>query len=400
MARMSYTPMPISLNQDERLTTAPPELRLTYLCLRIGSDSWGRFPADAMALRLVSGILDQTIDVVDHLATLGGFNMIDVWVGDDGRRYAEITGYDDALTVNMIRRRGESEIPARPDFRRLTHESITSKGRQPHETVTPGGQAPEDPQLTSESRSTLPSCARASRSEPSRAEPSLADPPPSVSPSRAREAEPTDGGDLQDTLKSAEDQATTPPEGDLQSLASHTEDGCQHRTIVSCGDGYGRCEDCGDNTFPWDDEPGGYEPDRIDPALSPPAVAWLTHRVDVCQRHGHSFATLGEADDLHGHTMRRLQRSPGFGASVEKMLKIPDDRWGKSMRGGIAYLERMVHDWIAPTEKPAIDPRQAHLCQPGLSVAEYTAKTGIDPTKAPIEPGSAEAMAEFTGAAP
>jgi len=326
MARMAYTPMPVALNRDERLTAAKPALRLTYLCLRIGSDSWGRFPADSMALRLVSGILDPALDVSSLFAELVELGLIVSWSGADGCRYAEIVGYDAALTANMIRRRGMSEIDKPEGLGRVTHESVTSEEREPpvpapsltHESVT------------SESGSSLPSRARPNQAEPSRTE-------PSSHTQRARETKPGN-------------QTSDPP-------------------------------------------PLVPQPE----ALSPPAIRWLQRRVEVSKRYGHSFATLGEADDLCGAELRRLQAKPGFADCVSKMLALPDQRWGKRLSSGVPYLARMVADWIEPEKGNGS--RQRHLVPQPLSVSEYRERTGIDPASAPVDTSEeARSVMEAIGA--
>jgi len=356
MARMSYTPVPISLNRDERLISAAPALRLTYLCLRIGSDSWGRFQADPMALRLVSGILDPAVDVVALFDELIGLGMIQAWVGDDGRRYAEIVGYDDALTANMIRRRGESEIAKPDDSGRVSHESVTTESREEgesdgdaaaeptHESVTTesreegesDGDAAAEPtheSVTTESQDTLLSRARASRAEPSQAEPS------------------------QDTQRAGARETDKPPQPE-PTLLSELE--------------------------------AGREP------LSRPALAWLHRRVEVSKRNGYPMATLGEADDLCGAELRRLQGKPGFAEQVAKMTRLPDHRWGKKLSSGIAYLADMVANWIQPEKGNG---RQAHFVAPPMTREEYKRKTGIDPTKAPVDTSDdARSVMEAIGA--
>jgi len=333
MARMSYTPVPISLNRDERLISAAPALRLTYLCLRIGSDSWGRFQADPMALRLVSGILDPAVDVVALFDELIGLGMIQAWVGDDGRRYAEIVGYDDALTANMIRRRGESEIAKPDDSGRVSHESVTTESREEGESDGDAAAEPTHESVTTESQDTLLSRARASRAEPSQAEPS------------------------QDTQRAGARETDKPPQPE-PTLLSELE--------------------------------AGREP------LSRPALAWLHRRVEVSKRNGYPMATLGEADDLCGAELRRLQGKPGFAEQVAKMTRLPDHRWGKKLSSGIAYLADMVANWIQPEKGNG---RQAHFVAPPMTREEYKRKTGIDPTKAPVDTSDdARSVMEAIGA--
>lgn len=176
-------------------------------------------------------------------------------------------------------------------------------------------------------------------------------------------------------------------------LLGSDEDACLHLEIVPVGDGINaRCTACGDATFPLVDDfepPAATEPVDLstssrDISLSPPAVRWLEHRVKVTRNHGNAFACVDEADDLHGPALSRLQQAPGFEECVDKMLAMPEARWGKTLRAGMAYLERMVAEWIPDKGNGDASAAQRHLCPPSLSVAEYKKRTGIDPAKAPV----------------
>lgn len=121
---------------------------------------------------------------------------------------------------------------------------------------------------------------------------------------------------------------------------------------------------------------------KQDPAqLSPAARSWLEHRVEVTRRNGHAMATMGEAEDLLGFPLRALQRKPGFAESVAKMLALPDSKWGRSLRAGFAYLERMVADYI-PEQAAVTNEHQSHMGGLAPSCEEYYQKTGFDPREA------------------
>lgn len=200
----------------------------------------------------------------------------------------------------------------------------------------------------------------------------MSDPRPDSEPSRARgDADTHTGGDHQSSTPPSTEPATTPPKGDHQ--AEH------HQPLGTHSDGS----------------------DRVYPGLGPAAIRWLEHRAEVSKRHGYAFATVAEAEDINGSQLLRMQQKPGFDDCVDKMLRLDDARWGKSLRGGIAYLARMVHDWIQPSPKGNGRPpnRQAHLVGETLTPAEYAAKTGHDPREAPIlDTPEARAVMEACGA--
>lgn len=389
MARSEYTPVPISINQDVRVMALSTEPRLVYLSLRIGSDSHGRYRADRMPLRIVTGILDPSVDIETATKVLESHGLIRSWVAEDGQRFGEIVDYDDALTANMIKRRGASEIPPPTTHSRDSRETVVSKSRDSHE----GGGRDAEPTHesgVSDSRDSQPPCARANL-----AEPSLTEPSPDIH---------TAGTPMHEDGPTLDDPCPHPARDGVHEVYSggrveglhcracgarpSAEDACLHPQIESHDDGsWGRCASCGVTvTPPAAPEPVDLstEPPRVDPALSPPAVRWLEHRVAISREQGHAFASVAEADDLHGHTLRRLQRDPGFDECVTKHIARPAASWGKRLTSGIAYLERMVADWIPDKGNGDASAAQRHLCPPSLSVAEYKRKTGIDPAKAPV----------------
>jgi hypothetical protein len=117
-------------------------------------------------------------------------------------------------------------------------------------------------------------------------------------------------------------------------------------------------------------------------------VKWLERRVEITSRYagvlGDRATLMAQADDLHGHTLRRLQRGEHFAACVEKVLSMPDQRWGKSLNGGIRYLETVVHSYI-PEAPGNGNGQQSHMGPMAPSCEEYHARTGIDPSKAELK---------------
>jgi len=113
------------------------------------------------------------------------------------------------------------------------------------------------------------------------------------------------------------------------------------------------------------------------PPFSEDAEMWLKHRVKVAKRHGYAFATMGEAIDVHGEELRRLQSKPGFGDAVRAMLQKPDSKWGKRMSSGIALLRSIVADYV-PSDQDGKH-RQAHLCDDNMTREQYREVYGAYP---------------------
>jgi hypothetical protein len=104
-------------------------------------------------------------------------------------------------------------------------------------------------------------------------------------------------------------------------------------------------------------------------ALGDPAKQWLHHRIAITKGRGDFTATWARGVELHGPELERLQSKPGFSAAVQKMLRMPDSRWGKTLRGGIGLLRSMVANHI-PDEEDRASPVDQHFTKP-LSREEF-----------------------------
>lgn len=420
---------PVRFFDEERYHKLTHEACVILHRLYIVCDRWGRFLCGGMTL--VSTVRWSDLWELDqHFDELVDEGFVERFTSTEGLECGQLVDYDTYAPSEMIRKRGASIYDpiedGRADAGVTPPECRTSAGDSPAKGRQRSGNGPsvdgQTPVDSPPSAAPSPSASLTRERQEGRGEssdPPMSDPRPTSEPSRARGDADThtvsrrqtritvggvtypptpeqkaeigrqvrealgEGGEREGGQEPAQPATKPPDPGERQEVQE------QHRSAG--GAGATPPPSLGNHTD---------GSDRVYPDLGPAALRWLQHRAEVSKRHGYQFATIGEAEDLQGAQLRRMQEKPGFDDCVDKMLRLDDARWGKSLRGGVAYLARMVHDWIKPSKGNGKPPnRQAHLIGETLSVAEYKARTGIDPTKAPIaDDETARQVAEAIGA--